>query len=208
MGAKTKSPAFSVGTISLTTKRRLWIASDASRSPRRNSGWMSAAWGTFTRSVSPTWTFSSFCSDSLITMALKGCSPVLSRRGAAFPAQKVKKFSVTPRMFTLDARVCVCGATIVPFSKIAETVFCRSRTSGGKKRSARRACWIVPSRSFVKLRRLPSHRISDNQCPRKHTCRHSRTKRDDEMYLPKIFEIFNYTLRRNDVNFESFTCVP
>ena len=116
---------------------------------------MSAAWGTFTRSVSPTWTFSSFCSASLMTMALKGCSPVLSRRGAAFPAQKVKKFSVTPRMFTLDARVCVCGATIVPFSKIAETVFCRSRTSGGKKRSARRACWIVPSRSFVKLRRLP-----------------------------------------------------
>ena len=66
---------------------------------------MSAAWGTFTRSVSPTWTFSSFCSASLMTMALKGCSPVLSRRGAAFPAQKVKKFSVTPRMFTLDARV-------------------------------------------------------------------------------------------------------
>ncbi len=116
---------------------------------------MSAAWDIFTRSVSPAWTFSSFWSASLMTTALKVWSAVLFRRGSVSPPQKVKKPSETPRMFTFDARVCVCGATIVPFSKMAGTVFCRFSMSGGKNRSARRACWIVPSRSSVKLRRLP-----------------------------------------------------
>ena len=149
---------------------------------------MSAAWGIFTRSVSPTWTFSSFCSDSLITMALKGCLSVFSRRGAALPAQKVKKFSGTPRMFTLDARVCVCGATTVPFSKITETVLLSVQDIWRKKAVSEKGMLDCAESFLCYTPQASSHRIPDNQCPCEHTRRHSCAKRDDEMYLPKIFE--------------------
>ncbi len=90
-----------------------------------------------------------------MTIALKGCPAGLLRFGAVSSCQNVKKSSVTPRMLTFDARVCVCGATTVPFNKIAGTLFCRCNRSGWKKWSARSACWIAPSRSVVRFRRLP-----------------------------------------------------
>ena len=147
---------------------------------------MSAACGTLTRSVSPTSTFSSSRSASLMTIALNVCSAALFRRGGGPSPQKVKNLSGTPRMSTLDARVCVCGATIVPFNRIAGTVFCRFRISGGKKRSDRRACWTVPSRSFVNPRRLPLTESPTINAPARTPGRHSRAECDDEMYLPKV----------------------
>ena len=65
-----------------------------------------------------------------MTIALKGCSGALLRFGAVSACQNVKKSSVTPAMLTFDARVCVCGATIVPFIRMAGTLLSRCNRSG------------------------------------------------------------------------------
>ena len=162
-GQRLNLPAFCVGIISLTVSRRLWIVSEASRWPKRNSGWMSTACGKLTRSASPTCTFNSRCNASLMTICLFPPAPVA--RGTVSPSQNWKKASLTPRTFTFETRVCFSGATTTPFNRIAGTIFCRCSNAGAKNLSAISACSIVPRRSNVKALRLPRTESPTSNAP-------------------------------------------
>ena len=173
-GQRLNLPAFCVGIISLTVSRRLWIVSEASRWPKRNSGWMSTACGKLTRSASPTCTFNSRCNASLIAMCplaprvrgLVSRTPTGSVRfSAASPSQNRKKASFTPRTFTFETRVCLSGAKTVPFNRIAGTTSWRGSNAGAKNRSAVSACCIVPRRSNVKALRLPRTESPTSNAP-------------------------------------------
>ena len=81
------------------------------------------------------------------------------------PSQNRKKASLTPRTFTFETRVCLSGATTVPFNRIACTIFSRRSNVGAKNRAAVSAYCIVPRRSNVTVLRLPRTESPTSNAP-------------------------------------------